>query len=962
MNHSQEEVKVLEYWEKTRAFQRSVEERDPGNPYVFYDGPPFATGTPHYGHLLQSITKDVVPRFWTMRGYRVERKWGWDCHGLPIEAIVEKKYGIESREDIARMSVAQFNAHCDAEIMTFAHEWEKTIRRIGRWVDMENAYMTKDRDFMESVWWVFKTLYEKGLIYEGYKVMHISPPLETVLSNFEVSQNYQDITDLSATVGFELTSGAYTGAKLLAWTTTPWTLPGNALLAVHKDTTYVIVELEGNRFICAKARMQEVFEGKSPTVSGELSGADLVGATYEPVFPYFADHKNAFRVAHGDFVTTEDGTGVVHIAPGFGADDLALGNKEGVAPIMHVQMNGHFVPVVEDGLVAEGYDVKGWAVRNTTDHQHVDVEIIKYLAHKGKLFSKKKITHSYPLCWRTDCPLINYATTSWFVKVTDVKDKMVQTNREVRWVPEHIRDGRFGKGIEGAPDWSISRARFWGTPLPIWKSEDGDVLVLGSVSELKELSGQAPEDLHKHVVDDIVIKKDGKEYRRIPDVLDCWFESGSMPYAQLHYPFENKEKFDHGFPAEFIGEAQDQTRGWFYTLHVLSNALFGMPAFKNVVVSGHIMAEDGRKMSKRLKNYPDPQYMLDTYGADAIRYYIMSSAVVKGENLNFKEADVDEVAKKFITILRNVFSFYGLYRAQDDGHVPSALHGKGTGAGGVLDAWILARLSQALKEQTESMEAYDLQRAARALQPFVTDLSTWYVRRSRDRMKTEGEDQKEALATLRFVLETFSKMLAPFMPFLAEMLYQELDGSWSGAEGRVSVHLESWPELPEANEQVLASMGEARAIVSRILEAREEAGMAIKQALGSVAVTVPAGAIDESLQQVILDEVNVKSMQVQKGELAVVVDFTLTPELIREGMVRDLTRHINQMRKEAGKTLQDRIELTIWSQSEEVSTMLEEHKETLKSDVLASEITFVEPKGEQVKSVRVREHEVTIGF
>lgn len=954
LKHAEEEVKVLDYWDAQKCFERSVNERSEGNPYVFYDGPPFATGSPHYGHLLQSITKDVVPRYFTMKGYRVERKWGWDCHGLPIEAIVEKKYGLESKEDIEKMSVAQFNAHCDSEIMTYAADWKKTIRRIGRWVDMEDAYMTKDRDFMESVWWVFKTLFEKGLIYEGYKIMYVSPPLETVLSNFEVAQNYKDITDLSAFASFELKTGPYAGMFAIAWTTTPWTLPGNTLLAVGKDITYAMVKCEEKVYLCAKELVSKVFEGKIFELAGEVKGNELAGATYAPLFPYYADHANAFRVVTADFVTVEDGTGIVHIAPGFGLDDLALGRAENVEPIMHVLMTGHFVPLVEDALVADGYDVKGWAVRNATDHMHVDVEIIKWLAHNGKLFAKKKIVHSYPLCWRTDSPLINYATTSWFVNVTKIKEQMIKTNKEIHWIPEHIKEGRFGKGLESAPDWSISRGRYWGTPLPIWKAEDGEVIVIGSVAELKELTGVAPDDLHKHIVDELVIERDGKVFKRIPEVLDCWFESGAMPYAQLHYPFENKEKFDRGYPAEFIAEAQDQTRGWFYTLHVLSNALMGMPAFKNVVVSGHIMAEDGLKMSKRLKNYPDPQYMLDKYGADAMRYYIMSSSVVHGENLNFKESDVDEVNKKFIQILRNVYSFYDLYREHDDGRVPSGEN--------VLDKWILARLAQTLHEEETAMNTYDIQVAARALQPFVTDLSTWYVRRSRDRVKTAGEDQKEALATLRYVLETFSKMLAPFMPFLAEILYQDLAGAWQAREGRVSVHLEAWPELPAADEKVLADMGEVRAIVSRALEAREEAGVAIKQPLAKMVITLPGGELEAGLLAVILDEVNVKEAEALKGELMTTLDFVLTPALVREGMLRDVTRQVNQLRKEAGKTIQDRIVLTIWSESAEVKLMLDEHMEALLGDVLAAEIEWKAPEGEYRKDFRVAEQDIQIGF
>ncbi len=951
--HSAEEEKILAFWDEHKIFERSVSERSEGNPYVFYDGPPFATGKPHYGHLLASTEKDIVPRYFTMKGYRVDRTWGWDCHGLPIEAIVEKKYGLNDREAIENMGIAKFNACCEAEIMTYADDWKKTIRRIGRWVDMDRPYMTKDLSFMESVWWVFSELYKKGLVYEGYKSMHISPALETVLSNFEVSQNYQELTDLSATAKFKITSGEHEGAFILAWTTTPWTLPGNTLLAIHSAITYVTVSHEGDTYIVAKDLVKDVFEGKTYEVADDVKTEDLIDASYEPLFPYFTDHENAFRIVHADFVTTDEGTGIVHIAPGFGQDDLELGQKEGVDPIVHVLMNGRFVPEVEQALVDEGYDVAK-PIKTPDDNMSIDIEMVKWLAHHGKLFSKKKYKHSYPLCWRTDCPLINYATTSWFVKVEDIKEKMIRSNKEINWMPDHIGAGRFGKGLETAPDWSISRSRYWGTPIPIWRSEDRDILVVGSVDELHELTGTRVDDLHKHVVDELTIEKDGKTYTRISEVFDCWFDSGSVPYAKIHYPFENKELFEHGFPAEFIAEGQDQTRGWFYTLHVLANALFDMPAFKNVIVHGIILAEDGKKMSKRLQNYPDPNHIVDEYGADALRYYLASSNVVHAENLRFKETDVDEIAKKFISILRNSFTFYTLYRQHDDGRSPSG--------DSALDAWILARLNQTLVEVTDHMDEYDLQGASRPLQSFVTDFSTWYVRRSRDRVKVEGNDQKEALATMRTVFEVFSRCLAPFMPFLAEMMYQELDGNWKGEGDRSSVHLELWPNAEEVDEEIIEAMGEARAIVSRILEAREQAGIPVKQVLGSVVVITPSGEIDAQLQQVILDEVNIKEMKVEKGELAVTVDFELTPELIREGMLREISRRVNGLRKEAGLTIEDRIDLKIWSESDDVKKMFEEHADALKEAVLADNVSFEAAEGSQKTSFKVAEFQVEIAF
>ncbi|MFH1631812.1 MAG: isoleucine--tRNA ligase [bacterium] len=954
-SHSQQEHDVLAFWDEHECFKKSVEARPKGKPYVFYDGPPFATGLPHYGHIVASVMKDVVPRFWTMKGHRVERVWGWDCHGLPIENIVEKKFDLGSRQDIEKFGIDKFNNSCHKEVMTYAEEWKSVIRRLGRWIDMENAYKTMDVEFMESVWWVFRSLWDKDMIYEGRKAMHICPRCETVLSNFEVTQGYLDVTDISVFPTFEITSGDFKGMHAVAWTTTPWTLPGNVLLAVKPDLTYAIVECEGKTYITAKKLMDEAFEGKEREVKKTIKGSDLVGATYEPLFPFFKDHAGGFRIVAADFVTTEDGTGIVHIAPGFGEDDMALGRTEEVESIVHVKMNGRFVPEVADPLTLDGYDVKDRMVKEKENPQAVDIEILKYLAHEGKLLRKGKVTHSYPHCWRCDTPLLNYSASSWFMRVTDIKDKLVSTNREIHWVPEHIKLGRFGKCLEGARDWAISRSRYWGAPLPVWRSEDGDLICVGSREELEKLSGQKIDDLHKHVIDKIVIKKDGKEYRRIPEVLDCWFESGSMPYAQLHYPFENEHKFEQGFPAEFIAEGQDQTRGWFYTLHVLSNALFQMPAFKNVIVNGIVLAEDGKKMSKRLQNYPDPMEVMEKHGSDAVRYYLMSSPVVRAENIRFTEKEVEEVSKKFINILQNVLSFYQIYAEHDDGRAPKLKN--------VLDKWIVSRLNETLEAETKAMEAYDIQAAARVLQPFVTDLSTWYIRRSRDRMKVEGGDKLEALATMRVVLDTFAKMIAPFMPFLGEIVYQGVDGGFLGKKGRVSVHLEDWPEAGEIDKDALDEMGQARAVVSRALEIREEAGRAVRQPLETMTISVPSGKISAEYQKVILDEVNIKSASVSKGDLNVEIDLELTPELVREGMARDITRNVNQLRKDAGLTVQDSIDLKLWSPSDEVKTMFEEHGDALKVGALAGSITFEQDDSlKNKKEFRVAEQDVWIGF
>lgn len=946
-SHSQQEHSILDYWDQQKIFQRSVDERPASKPYTFYDGPPFATGLPHYGHIVASVIKDVVPRFWTMRGYRVERRWGWDCHGLPIENIVEKKLDLKSKKDIEEFGVGKFNESCETVVLEYAEEWKKVIRRLGRWADMDNAYRTMDLPFMESIWWVFKSLWDKKMIYEGHKPMHLCPRCETTLSNFEVAQGYLDVTDITTTVAVELTSGPYADAKALVWTTTPWTLPGNVLLALGADMEYSVVQHEEQKYIVATALVAKVFAQKEHTVLETFIGNKLVESTYDPIFPFYNQHANAYRVVAADFVSEDDGTGIVHIAPAYGEDDMELGQAENVQPLFHVKTNGQFALEVVDGLEADGYQVKDVPVKAKGVYSDIDIQIIKWLAHHGKLFAKEKVIHSYPHCWRCDTPLLNYAASSWFVRVGNIRNDLVKSNKKINWVPDNMKEGRFGKWLEGARDWAISRSRYWGTPLPVWKSEDGEVLVLGSKEELEKLVGHEVKDLHKHVVDNLVFTKDGKEFRRVPEVLDCWFESGSMPYSQLHYPFEHADDFAKRFPAEFIAEGQDQTRGWFYTLHILANILFGKPAFKNVIVNGIVLAEDGKKMSKRLNNYPDPMAVMEKYGADAVRYYLMSTPIVRAENLRFSEAGVDEVSKKLITILRNVVSFYKLYAEHDKGGIPQASH--------VLDAWIFARLNETLQTQTEALEKYELSEAARVLQSFVTDLSTWYIRRSRDRMKTEGTDRDEALATLRTVLETFTKMLAPFMPFLAEMIWQDL--------GKTdSVHLESWPTANSQQPKVIEEMGEARAIVSRIMETREQAGKPVKQALGNVIISTPSGKISPELVAVILDEVNIKQAEVKRGDLAVDVDLTMTPELVREGLAREVTRRVNQLRKDAGLTIADRIALKVWSDSAEVETMLKEFSEELKRDTLSSSLDSGRFEAEHRLRFRAAEQDIEIGF
>ncbi len=956
-NASKHEQDVLKYWEENDTFKKSVEERPKDKPYVFYDGPPFATGLPHYGHIVGSVMKDAIPRYQTMKGHRVERVWGWDCHGLPIENIVEKELGTKSKKDIADMGVDTFNELCRTKVLGYVGDWEKTITRLGRWVDMENAYRTMDVGYMESVWWVFKQLWDKDYIYKGHRSMHVCPRCETTLSQQEVSEGYKDIKDLSVTAQFKLTS---TGVKeklqldddvyLLAWTTTPWTLPGNILIAVGSDVEYSVVKFEDAYFVVAKDLLMANFEGKEFEVVAQVFGKDFVGETYEPLFPYYADTENGFRVVAGDFVTTDEGTGMVHIAPGFGTDDYDLCKAEGIGLIQHVGMNGVFKKEV--------IDFAGMHVKPIGDHMATDIEIIKWLAHNGKLFSKKKLEHSYPHCWRCDTPLLNYATDSWFVAVTKVKEKALTLAEDINWSPAHIKEGRFGKWLEGARDWSISRQRFWASVIPVWESEDGDQICVGSVAELEELSGQKVDDLHKHVVDKITFEKDGKIYTRVPDVLDTWFDSGSMPYAQVHYPFENKEQFEGGFPAEYIAEGQDQTRAWFYYLHVIASAIKGAPAYKNVIVNGIVLAEDGKKMSKKLQNYPDPNKLLETYGADALRYYLLTSPVMQAENLNFVEEGVREVFNKVVNTLANVLSFYEMFALEP--RTPLQLPPKRGESTHVLDTWILARLQHLIQEVTKGMDAYNLPDASRPIMEFISDMSQWYVRSSRARFKGADEDDKaHAIATLQHVLTELSKVMAPFTPFIAEKVYQITVNRLQTTDSVDSVHLELWPEVNDAfvDEDVLKQMDLTRKIVEMGHSLRKEAGIPVRQPLSQLAINNEQLAKD--YHRLIKSELNVKTVvsslksvvehyiEKEDGDLRVALNTEITDQLKKEGLLREVVRAVNNMRKEQGLTREDRVVLSYKTDDALLASVFTDFAEELKVSVLADEI--VEGEGAEVE-------------
>ncbi|MFA6408406.1 MAG: isoleucine--tRNA ligase [Candidatus Paceibacterota bacterium] len=894
------EEKILAFWNEQKIFEKSLAKESPNGEYVFYDGPPFATGLPHYGHIVGSVMKDVIPRYQTMRGYHVERKWGWDCHGLPIENIVEKELGFKHKKDIKEYGIAKFNDRCRERVLTYVHEWRAIVPRIGRWADMDHAYLTMGKSYMESVWWVFKQIYDKGLVYEDYRSMHICPRCETTLSQQEVAEGYKDVKDISVTVEFRLADDPKT--SFLAWTTTPWTLPGNVALAVGPDIEYVTIEKkdEGSgedvRFILAKDRLETIFGGQKYTVVAEHSGTGLVGTKYEPPFDYYVNdtalknRENGWKVYAADFVTTETGTGIVHIAPAFGTDDFELSKKESLPFVQHVAMDGT--------MKSEVTAFAGMEVKPRSDDDKVrlgtDIAIIKYLQEHGTFFYKENLTHSYPHCWRCATPLLNYATSSWFVSVTKIKEDLLKNAENITWSPAHIKDGRFGKWLEGAHDWSISRQRFWASVIPMWRCEVcQEVRVFGSVAELEGASGAMVTDLHKHVVDEITVPCScGGEMRRIPDVLDTWFDSGSMPYAERHYPFEDKECFDAQFPAQFIAEGIDQTRAWFYYLHVLGGALFNKNAFQNVIVNGTVLAEDGKKMSKSLQNYPDPMLMVDKYGADALRFYLLSSPVVQAENLSFSESGVDEVAKKNVGRLMNVLAFYQLYA---DGASAT------TTSDHVLDRWILMRLCELSGESTQGYEHYQLDRAVRPISLFIDDLSAWYVRRSRDRFKEEGADKQSALATLRYVLHKLSIVMAPAMPFIAEEIFQAVR---EGVDPE-SVHLADWPEeilgegfmsmFPEDDDLIRTKqMKRVRELASEALMLRQKAGIKVRQPLATL--TVP-DELSDDLAQVLAEEVNVKKI-VTGTELA--LDTALTPELVKEGDEREMASAMAQARKAEG--------------------------------------------------------------
>jgi isoleucyl-tRNA synthetase len=1096
------EEEILTFWREHDIFNKSLLKDAPNGDFVFYDGPPFATGLPHYGHILAGTIKDAIPRFWTMNGYRVPRKWGWDCHGLPLENIIEKRLGLATKRDIEALGVKKFNAAARDAVLEYADDWRRIVPRMGRFVDMDDDYKTMDATYTESVWWVFSELNRKGLVYEGFKSMHLCPRCGTTLSNFEVNQGYKDIKDIAVTVKLPLLNaqGNPTDTSLLVWTTTPWTLPGNMAAAVHKDIEYVKVRVTSGAIIeiviLAKARLAQLGTDQYEILE-TFKGDTLVGSSYEPPFDYYRDQElkdkdRAWKIYHADYVELgEEGTGAVHLAPAYGEEDMELAKREGVPIVHHVDQDGRFMPHVIDfaGQLVKPKDDED------IDHKDTDILVLKKLQEQGKAFRKETITHSYPHCWRCETPLLNYATTSWFVRVTDLKDALVEANNTVHWVPEHVGRSRFGKWLEGARDWAVSRQRYWGAPLPVWKntktsaykifgslgelqsyvpksgnnyflmrhgrSESNDknisstkidaknpltdvgreqvveaakviqekkidiiisspfervretaelvarhigydetaiiyderigeiqlgsfdeqsvdgyhafleshggwstatpeggeswtdvkkrvgeflyeidtkysgknilivshnspLCMLGAVSEGAILGSAAFDhdedgkrygnaeirelaftpiphndlfelDFHRPYIDEIELyDEDGTKLTRVPDVFDCWFESGAMPYAQSHYPFENLDVFDGarnlGFPADFIAEGLDQTRGWFYSLIVLGVALFGTSPYRKVIVNGLALAEDGRKMSKSLRNYPDPMELVHRVGADSMRYYLLSSSIIKGEDLNFSEKEVLELQRKNLGRLHNVYLMYATYADNDVQSTIQSTH--------VLDRWMLARLNETHAQITEGYKAYELDRATRPLESMIDDLSVWYLRRSRERLKSEDTvDKAFALGTLRYVLKHVSLLMAPVMPFYAEYLFQQVRED----QDAESVHLMSWPQGGEVDSVLIQQMQEARAVVTQGLELRQKANVKVRQPLACMEVGID---ILPALIPIIQDELNLKTILrtmntslSASGTLVASLDTKVTPELQREGEVRELIRAIQELRK-----------------------------------------------------------------
>lgn len=939
------EKSIAEWWKKNKTFEKSVESRPIDNQYVFYDGPPFITGNPHHGTLLSSIVKDAVPRFWTMNGKRVERRWGWDCHGLPAENFVEKQLGITDRREIGtKWSLEDYILKAKESMVANSETWRGTIDRIGRWVDFDDCYRTMDKNYMESVWWAFKKLYEAGKIYEGRKVLMYDTKFATPVSKAEVTMDndaYQTVTDPSAYVRFKLKDEDLT---LLAWTTTPWTLPANLALAVSEDLEYGIYDINGEKLVVATKLAEKLFGAEKPETV--YKGSHFVGKKYTPIIKV-ADglfdlgstgeqdtvrRKDTYTVLAADFVSAEDGTGIVHIAPAYGEDDYALASKYELDFVDCLDENGYYLPEMAEELRKLGVrdtdenGIQAWAGNKF---------IAKVLEEQGIIYKIEYIQHEYPFNPRSKERIIYRAFPSWFFDIDGQKPLMLAENENINWFPEYLKHGRFAKNIEAAPDWNLSRDRFWATAMPVWKGDKGSVKVIGSYEELKELSGKALDDYHRPWVDEIEFDLGGEHFKRIEKVLDCWFESGSMPFAELHYPFENKEKFEQNYPADFIVEYVGQVRAWFYYVHAVNTTLAEIGAFgeaakngpknayKNVITTGTLAGNDGRKMSKSLGNFTDPNILMDSYSADALRFLLLSSPVLSGEDFALLDKDVSDINRK-LAMIWNVYDFFTTYAAVDGWDSENAE----VKSENPLDIWILSRLYQLRDEITAGMTEYNIPKALAGVIPFLDDLSNWFVRRSRRRFSksSDATDKNAAYATLYTVLVYLAKILAPFIPFLAEELYKNMTGSTE------SVHLETWPATGPIDTEILEKMAETRAAITEGLALRMrksdiEPQIKVRQPLASF--TYAGEKLDDFYEQIIAEEVNVKT--VKHGD-EFELDKTLTPELKAEGYARDLIRAVQSARKNAGLAMDDHIKLSLSVEIPEGFTKL------VKAEVLADEI------------------------
>ena len=1001
------EKSILSMWSEEDTFQTSIEGRPHDNEYVFFDGPPFANGLPHHGHLLTGYVKDVIPRYHTMRGKRVERRFGWDCHGLPAEMESEKQLGVSGRAAITEYGIQSFNDHCQKSVLKYTDEWEEIVRRQARWVDFENDYKTMDLSYMESVMWAFKQLWEKGLIYESHRVMPYSWGAETPLSNFEI--RLDDATrpkqDPAITVAFDLEPAPNDPGqlKILAWTTTPWTLPSNLALAVGADLSYSILEYDNKFFVLGTETIENYsVEFPEASIHRTIQGSELLGRRYAPLFDFFTGHdSNAFQIIEGDFIDTDEGTGIVHIAPGFGEDDQRIAAENDI---------GILVPVDDAGCFTS--EITDWEGRNVFE---ANPDIIRSLRDSGKLIRHDSYEHNYPHCWRTDTPIIYKAVPSWYVQVTSIREKLLELNQEINWIPSNVRDGRFGKWLEGARDWSISRNRFWGSPVPVWKSDNPEyprIDVYGSLDELERDFGTRPENLHRPYIDDLVRPNpddpSGESMmRRVPEVLDCWFESGSMPFAQVHYPFENKEWFEEHFPADFIVEYINQTRGWFYTLHVLAGALFEKPAFKNVICHGILLADDGAKLSKKLRNYTEPTEIFEMQGSDALRWYFMSSPLIRGGDSRISDQGIDDVVRQIITPIWNAYSFFTLYANIDNYRANWNVDSTN-----LLDQYILANTRLLVENVTTAMDQYDLPGATVEIKSFIDALNNWYIRRSRDRFwapasPNDDRDKQAAYDTLYSVLKVLCQTCAPFLPMTTEEIY-------SGIEGTGSIHLSDWPnsdDLPP-NPDLVNSMDLVRDIVSTTLSVREDAGLRVRLPLSSITIAGEDLTDLEEYAEIIKDEVNVKSVifsddieshaqftlkpdgktlgprlgkdvqevfqaaksgdwswvddrikvgthlleeneysihleandGVTAGALGtcngvVVLDTRVTDELLNEGKARDTVRAIQEARKNQNLVVTDRIQISI-NAPESVEKAIKSHLPYIAEQVLAISIDF----------------------